>query len=46
MAHVNCCGGFGDELRAAGYPEAAAIGEVVEMLEEGVCVPALVECVE
>ena len=35
-----------DELRAAGYPEAAAIGEVVEMLEEGVCVPALVECVE
>ena len=35
-----------DELRVAGYPEAAAVGEVVEMLGEGVCVPALVECAE
>ena len=35
-----------DALREAGYAEAAAIGEVVAMLEEGVCVPALVECVD
>jgi len=33
-------------LRAAGYGEAAAIGEVVEQLSEGVCVPGLVECVD
>lgn len=33
-------------LRAAGYPDTAAIGEVTEMLQEGVCVPALIECVE
>ena len=32
-------------LRAAGYEEAAAIGEIGEALEEGVCAPALIECV-
>ena len=34
-----------DALRQEGYAEAAVVGEVIEMLTEGVCVPALVECV-
>jgi len=31
-------------LVAAGYPETAVIGEVVDVLGEGVCVPHLIEC--
>ena len=33
-------------LREAGYPRAAAVGEVVEALPKGVCAPHLIECVE
>ena len=35
-----------EALRAAGYGATAIIGEVSDVLEEGVCVPGLVECVE
>ena len=34
------------ELRAEGYTEAAVIGSVMDKLEEGVCAPALVECID
>ena len=34
------------DLKAAGYAEAVAVGEVVELLTPEVCVPGLVECVE
>lgn len=31
-------------LREAGYQSAAVVGEVVERIPEGVCIPGLIEC--